>query len=96
MTIETPWGVAERSTTIAYGITFHSTPSHGGFELSYERMAEMPEAFKSRTFVPGGRWYEEDCDAAMVIVWFRKYFTRDQVDQALRFLEWSIQNLKSN
>ncbi len=85
--IQTPWGVAETAEKIADGIMFYSTPSHGGFYLSDARMAEMPTAFKARTFIKpprgeAGRWYEEDCDAAMVAVAFPQYFTPENIVRA--------------
>ena len=64
----TPWGPSQDARVVAPGITFHSTASHGGYHLSPERYAQMPEGFKE-TFA-GGPWYEEDCDAAMVILVF--------------------------
>ena len=85
----TPWGRYDSCDRIAEGIYFVTTPSHGGFWLSDARMVEMPEAFKSRTFVKpprgeAGRWYEEDCDAAMVVVAFRQHFEAEAVSRALK------------
>lgn len=84
----TPWDFADHKDEIAPGIVFYSTPGHGGFWLSDERMAQVAPELREATFVgrqPGwerGRWYEEDCDAAIVIVTFPDYFTAQQVSSA--------------
>ena len=39
----TPWGVAEDAVEVAPGITRYDTPSHGGYHLSEERLAQMAE-----------------------------------------------------
>lgn len=67
--ISTPWGLSDQSKQIADGIVFHSTPSHGGFELSSERSEALQRKFKFNTFA-GGKWYEEDCDACAVVIAF--------------------------
>jgi len=45
----------------------------------------MPDKYKD-TFA-GGRWFEEDCDYAKVVVSFPKCFEPDQVEQAQTFLK---------
>ena len=76
--LNTPWGVADDVTTLAPGICFVSTPSHGGFWLSPERRAEMPEPYRSIKTFAGGNWYEEDCDCALVILAFPDVFPKEQ------------------
>ena len=89
---QTPWGQSDRETVIAEGIVFYSTPSHGGFRLSDERMSEMPADFRESTFVPDGRWYEEDCDAAKVVVTFRQHFGPDELKRADAMVAWISDN----
>lgn len=74
---DTPWGPAQEVTEIAPGITFYSTASHGGFYLSLERNAKVPKKVQQQTFLQQGLagWYEEDCDAEIVIQTFPEYFT---------------------
>jgi hypothetical protein len=83
----TPWGAADHMDTIAEGIVFYSTPSHGGFWLSAERLRQVNKVFREATFVKGGQWYEEDCDAAMVVVSFPQYFEVSMVQRAAESLK---------
>ena len=68
----TPWGAAETIEQLAPGIAFVSTPSHGGFYLSPSRNACVPYAWRKASFNQQALsgWYEEDCDACMVALWF--------------------------
>ena len=68
----TPWGVPDSVRCIAAGIWWVSTPSHGGYWLSPDRLAAMPEPFKVlKTFGSvGPQWFEEDCDWAIVALAF--------------------------
>ena len=72
---ETPWGPAQTSEVIAPGITFYSTASHGGFHLSDERNARVSLKLRRSTFLQLGMkgWYEEDCDASIVLATFPEY-----------------------
>lgn len=78
--MNTPWGPSQNWEKIAPGIFSHSTASHGGFHLSAERLAAMPEHLK----VPGWGgnaargWFEEDCDAALVMLAFPEHFPHAQ------------------
>jgi hypothetical protein len=67
----TKWGAVDTITTIAPGIIFASTPSHGGIWLSQEREQQIPEEIRAiaREFSPE-QWYEEDCDAVIPTLWF--------------------------
>lgn len=71
-TKETPWGRADYKNVIADGITFYGTPSHGGFHLSPERQAAMPDALR----LPDP-WYEEDCDWVRIVCAFPDVFETD-------------------
>jgi len=77
--METPWGESDSESRFADGITFYTTPSHGGFLLSHERRQQMPETYRKRATFAGDNWYEEDCDAALVIASFPEFFTYEQV-----------------
>ena len=74
---DTPWGQSDCSEKIAEGITWYSTPSHGGYKLSRARLAEMPEWLLACPFRPveqAAGWFEEDCDWARVVLAFPEYF----------------------
>ena len=86
--MQTPWGAIDLETSIAPGITFVSTPSHGGFRLTPGRNMYVPLIVRERTFNHLGLkgWYEEDCDAALVVVFFPECFPHDKVQAAHRAL----------
>lgn len=68
----TPWGSADFVRHDAPGIVSVSTPSHGGIGLSPERNAEIHKAWRN-----ANGWYEEDCEAYIVLVKFYDVFTAD-------------------
>lgn len=84
----TPWGTADHSDTIADGITFYSTPSHGGFHLSPERLVKIDP--RARAYAAkwshgfGDAWFEEDCAWAAVAIAYPECFTSKQVEHAFR------------
>ncbi len=84
--VETPWGPALTRQEIAPGIILYSTAWHGGYWLSPERVLQMPGPLRDATpFAAGpgpGRWYEEDCDWAIVALAFPRYFPADSVAAA--------------
>jgi hypothetical protein len=63
--MRTPWGQADRVQEVGPGVTFVTTPSHGGFHLDAARNARVPRAWRDATWSGQGLrgWYEEDCDA---------------------------------
>lgn len=70
--MRTPWGKADNVEEVLPGVTWVSTPGHGGLRVTPEAHARMKEPwsrFESR-FTPRGvdgvRWYEEDCEWAIV------------------------------
>jgi len=82
--VHTPWGVADYAREYAEGIVFYGTPSHGGFNLSPERLAQMHPALRERA-----GWFEEDCDWAKVVFAFPRYFPQEQRDAAIgTFKDW--------
>jgi hypothetical protein len=83
----TPWGTAQQTDIIAEGITWVSTASHGGFIISAERRAAMPQSLREFATFAGGNAYEEDCDAAIVIAAFPDCFTAAQVARAVSSID---------
>lgn len=79
--MNTPWGKAQQSTKVGDGVVWHSTASHGGFQVT----AKLPKPLQE--FVPFTRkagWYEEDCDWAIVVVAFPALFSAAEVANAKR------------
>ena len=82
-----PWGRIDDCERVADGLYSVSTPSHGGYWVSRERVALMDPQYRDRkTFVGGdgigGKWYEEDCDWAMVCICFPHLFPADALAAA--------------
>lgn len=87
--MRTPWGESQVQTVVAHGITRHSTASHGGFHLERYRQASVARALPEfRTFA-GGPWYEEDQDAAVVVLVFHEEFAPKMVQSAIEIARWS-------
>lgn len=81
-----PWGRITDLTQVADGITFVSTESHGGFILGNDRLALMPEAFRSHSPFAGIAHYEEDCDAPIVVLAFPECFKAADILAAANFV----------
>ena len=70
---------------------FYSTPSHGGYHLSPDRLASV--ASSHRAYAAkwshgwGDAWYEEDCAAAIVVVTFPQFFPKDAREYARRVVD---------
>lgn len=73
----TPWGVTQEAKEIAPGIVFHSTAGHGGIKLSADRNKSVSSAWRIR-----GGWYEEDVNAAIVVLTFPQYFSAVNLEVA--------------
>jgi hypothetical protein len=86
----TPWGKPDEVVQYAPGITWYSTPSHGGFHLDRERSAKVP-AYMRRA----GGWYEEDCDWAIVATVFPEVFIPHDKDEAPKRLESARTTLRN-
>jgi hypothetical protein len=67
--VETLWGTPDEAEQILPGTWEVSTPSHGGFILSEERQAAMPESLRL-----DGTQYEEDVNWALVVLGFEAEF----------------------
>jgi hypothetical protein len=83
----TPWGAADHVTLIGDGIAHISTPSHGGFYVPSELNEQIPAEWREASWdgLAKTGWYEEDCDAAMVILTFPQWFDRADVENAYWF-----------
>jgi len=68
--VHTPWGVSQRTTVYAEGIAFHTTSSHGGFELSATRNRDVHPLLRSKD-----GFYEEDSAWAIVAITYPHLFT---------------------
>tara|TARA_Y100000310_G_scaffold292993_1_gene322211 strand:+ start:560 stop:874 length:315 start_codon:yes stop_codon:yes gene_type:complete len=81
----TPWGPPQTAVPFGDHIWSISTASHGGFFLDAEANARIPKWFQDRTFNAKGRdgWYEEDSDAALVVVFHAEHFPSEGVLRAL-------------
>ncbi len=71
----TPWGISDSHKNISEGIDWFGTPSHGGFRLSAERLAQLPLRFKYFKPWAGAGWFEEDCDWCVVVIAFPGFFS---------------------
>jgi hypothetical protein len=67
--MNTPWGKSDSKITLARGVSWVSTPSHGGFMIS-KRFANLyfsAAAVKRGQEYGGYLAYEEDCDATIIL-----------------------------
>jgi hypothetical protein len=62
-----PWGVVDAVTPFKDGVVFVSTPSHGGFWVPQEQQHRLPSAIAP---MHGRSWFEEDCEAWVVVLAF--------------------------
>ena len=84
----TPWGGADHVEQKAEGIWFASTPSHGGFWISPERLAAMPAKYRVCSLT-NNHWFEEDCAWCAVALTFPEAFSGDEIALAGRtYLQW--------
>lgn len=91
-----PWGTPDHITHPALGIAFVSTPSHGGFVLDDVNNAKVPMAWREASFNGNALrgYYEEDCDACMVVLTFRDAFKGKQIAPAIAaFKGWIMPKL---
>jgi len=69
--VETTWGVPVTTEQVLPGIWHVTTASHGGYVLSDDRQAAVPEALRCED-----PFYEEDVDWALVLLAFAAEFRR--------------------
>ena len=87
--MHTPWGTSQQQKKIADGITSYSTASHGGYQVSAERLAEMPDCIREFKTYAGTGWYEEDCDWCLVVLSFPSLFDGRSCHYAIKTLKMS-------
>ena len=85
----TPWGQAEVIHPVTDGIAFVTTPSHGGYWLSPDRLAKVPNHWRLARFRPtsDSPWFEEDCDWCLVALTFPEHFPAEAADHAQRVFD---------
>jgi hypothetical protein len=84
----TPWGRADHIKQVIPGMWWVSTPSHGGFYLSPERLLQMPAwAIATPRWAGlddgpnGGPWFEEDCEWCIpVLVFWDEYQVSEKAE----------------
>ncbi len=72
-----PWGQVQYQYNYTKGIDFVSTASHGGFKLDSKVNLLIPIDFRRNN-----GWYEEDCDASIIVFFFPNIFNEEQRKQA--------------
>jgi hypothetical protein len=79
--VNTPWGISDSKTTLARGVSWVGTPSHGGFLVTKTAANKLLSAAAIKRGREFGAYlaFEEDCDAAIVLL---------ELPQVLR-LKWS-------
>jgi len=84
---DSPWGrIQSVKHVVNDSIVWVSTASHGGFWLSDSFHWSLQNRHAFKTFA-GGQWYEEDCDASVVVVCYCDCFDSDEVDWAMTCIE---------
>lgn len=81
-----PWGEVDCQMFVAEGINFVTTPGHGGFKLDRKQNQQIPQCFRRKA-----GWYEEDCEAAIVIFFFPTFFSEKERQEAIASMmnyEW--------
>lgn len=97
MTItRTPWGAPQQIEQIGEGVCFVRTAGHGGFFVPPELNRRVPAKWRAISFNGQARngWYEEDCDAVMVVLTFPHLFPVDALACATEaFNHWHAPKL---
>ncbi len=86
----TPWGEPHSIRVVAEGVVRYTTGGHGGYYLSAERVASMPDGLRPKELdADRGAWFEEDEEWALVALAFPMYFEEDAIQSARRIvLNW--------
>src|SRR5437764_13898132 len=85
----TPWGLSDSRTHYGLGVTFYSTPSHGGFHLDEDRLRGLTAKLGvTKTYCGYPDWFEEDCDWSYVALAFPDLFTFQELEQAYATADW--------
>ncbi len=72
----TNWGKSDYSHKIADGVYWVGTPSHGGYIVSPERLAEMKPEYRACSFTKDNH-FEEDCSWCAVVLQWPQFFGGD-------------------
>lgn len=75
------WGLADQREVLIDGVVHYSTPSHGGFELSHERLLQMRAEYRATSFT-NDNCFEEDCSWCGVALAFPHLFSAQDVINA--------------
>lgn len=76
-----PWGAIQTHDKVAEGIYFIQTGGHGGYLVTRDRYAEMPQYLRECSFTKD-QWFEEDCSWCAVVIAWPHYFTSRMVEAA--------------
>ena len=80
--MQTPWGKSDDDgQSYGPGVTFYSTPGHGGFRVLARVRAQWPAALRDFPSTASG-WYEEDCEWAIVVLAMPERFSAEMQQQA--------------
>lgn len=93
----TPWGFSQTATKFGEDCTFYTTSSHGGFHVRGEAMRRvyeiLPASFRpfatkwNTSLKSHENWFEEDCDAHLVVAALPERFTMDEVERARKAIK---------
>lgn len=82
---DSPWGTIETIVYFDDGLTYVKTLTHGGFHLGFHRTMGVPESWRLLRYhgnaigdLATSPWFEEDFDAAMVVLWHPGKFNMKQ------------------
>jgi len=78
--VRTPWGMSDFANQIIPGVTFYSTPGHGGFKIEAKLNKQIPDLLRKKN-----GWYEEDCEWAIPAYFLR--FDEEHIQEALNTLK---------
>ncbi len=84
---ESPWGKIDHVENLdSEGhVKFVSTPSHGGVLLSAFAFAMLPPIIqnwaKNESFLKSSKWFEEDCDAPVILMALREVLKPDEQEK---------------
>ena len=87
----TVWGEADTILPVAQGIHLVTTPTHGGYVLSKDRIEALKLKFPLATPHKGDeRYWDEDDDWVYVAMAFPQHFDDDHVQNACKQYQNSI------
>lgn len=82
----TPWGPAQTVEELKPGIWHVTTASHGGIVISDGRLGTLPPEARQTKYSQNG-WFEEDCDWAIPVWFFRGEFKEADVQAAKEMIQ---------